>query len=47
MATTYDPPVSHEPRMQQLSDDFARQGLSPFHVRSSLIFAGRVYRARK
>src|SRR5689334_17774814 len=26
------PPVSHEPRMQQLSDDFARQGLRPFHT---------------
>jgi choline dehydrogenase-like flavoprotein len=26
------PPVSHEPRMQQLSDDFARLGLQPFHV---------------
>ncbi len=26
------PAVSHEPRMQQLSDDFARQGLKPFHV---------------
>ena len=26
------PPVSHEPRMQQLSDDFARLGLKPFHV---------------
>jgi len=26
------PPVSHEPRMQQLSDDFARMGLHPFHV---------------
>ncbi len=24
--------VTHEPRMQQLSDDFARLGLSPFHV---------------
>jgi choline dehydrogenase-like flavoprotein len=24
--------VSHEPRIQQLSDDFARQGLRPFHV---------------
>lgn len=24
--------VSHEPRMQQLSDDFARHGLKPFHV---------------
>jgi choline dehydrogenase-like flavoprotein len=26
------PAVSHEPRMQQLSDDFARQGLKPFPV---------------
>jgi len=26
------PPVSHEPRMQALSEDFARQGLKPFHV---------------
>jgi len=26
------PPVTHEPRMQQLSDDFARLGLKPFHV---------------
>jgi choline dehydrogenase-like flavoprotein len=26
------PPVSHEPRMQQLSDDFARIGLRPFHT---------------
>jgi choline dehydrogenase-like flavoprotein len=26
------PPVSHEPRIQQLSDDLARLGLSPFHV---------------
>ena len=26
------PAVSHEPRMQQLSDDFAAQGCSPFHV---------------
>jgi choline dehydrogenase-like flavoprotein len=26
------PPVSHEPRMQLLSDDFARLGLKPFHV---------------
>ncbi len=25
-------PVSHEPRIQQLSDDFARLGLHPFHV---------------
>ncbi len=26
------PAVSHEPRIQHLADDFARQGLSPFHV---------------
>jgi len=26
------PAVSHEPRMQQLSDDFSRLGLKPFHV---------------
>jgi len=26
------PPVSHEPRIQQLADDFARLGLTPFHV---------------
>ncbi len=26
------PPVSHEPRIQQLSDDFRRLGATPFHV---------------
>ena len=26
------PPVAHEPRIQQLSDDLARLGLTPFHV---------------
>ncbi len=26
------PPVSHEPRIQQLSEDFAHLGLRPFHV---------------
>jgi choline dehydrogenase-like flavoprotein len=26
------PPISHEPRIQQLSDDFERAGLRPFHV---------------
>jgi choline dehydrogenase-like flavoprotein len=26
------PAVTHEPRIQQLADDFARQGLRPFHV---------------
>src|SRR5213594_4197443 len=32
-STSYPhPPVSHEPRMQQLSDDFASLGLRPFHT---------------
>jgi len=26
------PPVAHEPRMRQLSETFARQGLHPFHM---------------
>src|SRR4051794_6634793 len=26
------PPVSHEPRIQQLADDFARAGHNPFHL---------------
>jgi choline dehydrogenase-like flavoprotein len=26
------PPISHEPRIQQLSEDFARLGLRPFHT---------------
>ena len=26
------PPISHEPRIQQLSDDFQRLGLRPFHT---------------
>jgi len=26
------PPISHEPRIQQLSDDFERLGLNPFHT---------------
>src|SRR5213596_2806892 len=26
------PAISHEPRIQQLSDDFSRQGLKPFHT---------------
>src|SRR5205823_3330044 len=26
------PAISHEPRIQQLSDDFARLGLNPFHT---------------
>ncbi|HEX9165366.1 MAG TPA: hypothetical protein VF862_05620, partial [Gemmatimonadales bacterium] len=32
-SSPYDhPAVSHEPRIQQLADDFVRQGLQPFHV---------------
>lgn len=32
-ATPYPhPPVSHEPRIQELSDQFARRGLHPFHM---------------
>ena len=26
------PPISHEPRIQQLHDDFKKQGLKPFHT---------------
>ena len=26
------PPVQHEPRIQQLSDDLEKQGLHPFHL---------------
>jgi choline dehydrogenase-like flavoprotein len=26
------PPISHEPRMQQLSEEIAKQGLHPFHL---------------
>ncbi|WP_116951022.1 GMC oxidoreductase [Jiangella endophytica] len=31
------PPVSHEPRIQQLADDFARVGLHPFHAPSGIM----------
>ncbi|MQA73642.1 MAG: FAD-binding protein [Solirubrobacterales bacterium] len=31
------PPVSHEPRIQQLSDDLERAGLTPFHAPSALL----------
>ena len=34
------PPVSHEPRIQQLSDDFARAGLKPFHVPLGIMLDG-------
>ena len=41
------PPVSHEPRMQQLSDTFAKQGLHPFHMPLGILLDeqdGRVLR---
>jgi len=42
------PPVAHEPRMQQLSDTFAQQGLHPFHMPLGILLdesAGAVARA--
>ncbi len=41
------PPVSHEPRIQQLSDDFARQGLKPFHVPVGVMLNEKDRRASK
>src|SRR3989454_177191 len=41
------PPVSHEPRMQQLSDDFARLGLKPFHVPLGVMLDERNPRASR
>jgi choline dehydrogenase-like flavoprotein len=41
------PPVSHEPRMQELSDTFARHGLHPFHMPLGILLDerdGRVLR---
>lgn len=38
-------PVSHEPRIQQLSDDFERQGLRPFHVPLGVMLDERDRRA--
>lgn len=34
-------PVSHEPRIQHLSDDFARSGLKPFHVPLGIMLDGK------
>jgi choline dehydrogenase-like flavoprotein len=31
-APYWHPPISHEPRIQHLADDFARLGLKPFHT---------------
>src|SRR6188472_1369106 len=33
------PPVSHEPRIQQLSDDLAAAGLNPFHAPCGVMLA--------
>jgi choline dehydrogenase-like flavoprotein len=41
------PPVSHEPRIQQLSDDFARHGLKPFHVPVGVMLDEKNRRASK
>jgi choline dehydrogenase-like flavoprotein len=38
------PAVAHEPRMQQLSDDFARAGLKPFHVPLGIMLDERLPR---
>ncbi len=41
------PPVTHEPRMQQLADTFARRGLHPFHMPLGILLDerdGRVMR---
>ncbi|HKQ54040.1 MAG TPA: hypothetical protein VJT74_16810, partial [Pyrinomonadaceae bacterium] len=38
-------PVSHEPRIQQLADDFERQGLKPFHVPLGVMLNERDRRA--
>ncbi|HEX5631893.1 MAG TPA: GMC family oxidoreductase [Gemmatimonadales bacterium] len=39
------PPVSHEPRLQQLHEDFARQGVQPFHVPLGIMLDERNRRA--
>jgi choline dehydrogenase-like flavoprotein len=41
------PPVSHEPRIQQLSDDFARLGLHPFHTPLGVMLDEKNPRASK
>ena len=40
------PPVSHEPRMQRLSEDFARLGLNPFHTPLGVMLDERDPRSR-
>lgn len=41
------PAVSHEPRIQQLSDDFARLGLRPFHTPLGIMLDEKSPRASK
>ena len=41
------PAVSHEPRIQQLSDDFARLGLRPFHTPLGVMLDEKSPRASK
>jgi choline dehydrogenase-like flavoprotein len=41
------PAVSHEPRMQQLSDDFARAGLKPFHTPLGIMLDEKNLRSSK
>ena len=41
------PPVSHEPRLAQLAEDFARQGLRPFHTPLGIMLDERNRRASR
>ncbi len=41
------PAISHEPRIQQLSDDFARHGLQPFHTPLGVMLDERDRRASR
>src|SRR5213593_3682895 len=41
------PPVSHEPRIQQLADDFERLGLKPFHTPLGVMLDERNPRASR
>ncbi len=35
------PPVSHEPRLQQLAEDFKAHGLHPFHTPLGVMLEGK------
>jgi choline dehydrogenase-like flavoprotein len=41
------PAISHEPRIQQLSDDFARMGLRPFHTPLGVMLDEKIAHASK